>query len=300
MKIYNKLGLPGAVGSMDCTHISWEKCPNNISNICYGKEKKTTLAFEVIVDHSKYIVSVSQAFFGSTNDKTIVRNDSTPQLILSKELYKDRIYPLYNKDGSIYLAKGVFLITDGGYLDTVGFIDPIGGFAFDFTESLWTTWIESIRKDIECLFGMLKMRFQFLKKPNQYHNFKTIEAAFHTACILHNIILLYDGNDIKNWEDANWESLNPDDDCKEDEILHQEFENEDSEAQLAIPKQSIDEFIRAMSVGYLTTTEEEIEEYGNLQIKEFTTKAEHKMALINHFNYCWSHNKVLYPRPYIH
>ncbi len=26
-EIYGKLGLPGALGSMDCTHVQWLKCP---------------------------------------------------------------------------------------------------------------------------------------------------------------------------------------------------------------------------------------------------------------------------------
>jgi len=25
--VYEKLGLPGCIGSMDCTHIYWHRCP---------------------------------------------------------------------------------------------------------------------------------------------------------------------------------------------------------------------------------------------------------------------------------
>lgn len=37
MKIYEVLGLPGAIGSMDCTHIDWGRCPVELFHSCKGK-----------------------------------------------------------------------------------------------------------------------------------------------------------------------------------------------------------------------------------------------------------------------
>lgn len=39
MDTYARLGFPGAVGSVDCTHIYWGKCPVGLTNLCTGKEK---------------------------------------------------------------------------------------------------------------------------------------------------------------------------------------------------------------------------------------------------------------------
>lgn len=36
-KIYDKLGLPGCVGSIDCVHIAWERCPQIHKNWYTGK-----------------------------------------------------------------------------------------------------------------------------------------------------------------------------------------------------------------------------------------------------------------------
>jgi hypothetical protein len=33
---YARLGYPGAVGSIDCTHILWGKCPVKMTNLCKG------------------------------------------------------------------------------------------------------------------------------------------------------------------------------------------------------------------------------------------------------------------------
>ena len=55
MNIYSSLGLPGCVGSMDVTHLHWNKCPSSIANLCTGKEGFPSIAFEVVVGHNKLI-----------------------------------------------------------------------------------------------------------------------------------------------------------------------------------------------------------------------------------------------------
>ena len=35
-KVYEKLGLPGCIGSMDCTHVLWHRSPKLIRNNCTG------------------------------------------------------------------------------------------------------------------------------------------------------------------------------------------------------------------------------------------------------------------------
>jgi hypothetical protein len=54
VEVYSRLGIPGAVFSMDCTHIYLDKCPIEYANICNGKEGKPTLAFQVAVDHFRH------------------------------------------------------------------------------------------------------------------------------------------------------------------------------------------------------------------------------------------------------
>jgi hypothetical protein len=49
--------------------------------------------------------------------------------------------------------------------------------------------LESVRKDIEGVFGILKQRFHFLKQFNRMHSQKDIDNSFVTCCILHNMLL---------------------------------------------------------------------------------------------------------------
>ena len=68
-----------------------------------------------------------------------------------------------------------------------------------------------MRKDVECAFGILKIRFRLLRNPVVYQDADTISNAFKTACMLHNMLLEYDG-----LNEFNWENMDPDDDIVDD------------------------------------------------------------------------------------
>ena len=76
MEIYSKIGFPGAVGSVDCTHVRWNACPHDVRTLCTNQSTKPTLSFQIIVDHSRRIHHCSRAYVGTTSDKTISRNDN--------------------------------------------------------------------------------------------------------------------------------------------------------------------------------------------------------------------------------
>ena len=52
----------------------------------------------------------------------------------------------------------------------------------------WWKQMESVRKDIECLFGRLKARWRMIKTPITFHNKYDIDKAFFTFVALQNIL----------------------------------------------------------------------------------------------------------------
>jgi hypothetical protein len=59
MLAYKQLGLPGAIGSVDCTHLHWRMCPIELYNYCKnGKYPYATVAFQVCVNHNRKVMSV--------------------------------------------------------------------------------------------------------------------------------------------------------------------------------------------------------------------------------------------------
>jgi Plant transposon protein len=45
---YTARAFPGCVGSVDCVHIGWDRCPTQYTNVYTGKEGFPSIAYEVI------------------------------------------------------------------------------------------------------------------------------------------------------------------------------------------------------------------------------------------------------------
>lgn len=210
--VFETLGLPGCFGSIDGVKVHWDKCPAEKKNLCTGKEKFPSLAFQCIVNHARKIYHISNHYWGGCTDISMSYwDDVTRNLLLgtmdkvSEEL-ENHIFITEDMDGNRTIWKGCYLISDQGYLKRSCFIDP-SRLSFERIYQLWSEWLESVRKDVECCFGILKQRFRFLKNPIRYHDPEMIEHAVKVCCILHNILLHYDRLD-----EFDCEEINPDDD----------------------------------------------------------------------------------------
>ena len=104
--------------------------------------------------------------------------------------YKDVEFSLLKPDGTRVKCYGAYLISDNGFLQSSVFIDPFKA-RFSQAEIFWSEWIESVRKDVECVFGILKARFRILLLRMGFHDATTIRDVFLTCCILHNMINMY-------------------------------------------------------------------------------------------------------------
>ena len=91
-----------------------------------------------------------------------------------------------------------YYICDGGYHYWQELIAPFKSQIPGSKMEMWSSNMESARKDVECAFGILKRRFLFLKNPIELHSPERIEDAFLTCAVLHNWLHDYDGWD--DWE----------------------------------------------------------------------------------------------------
>jgi len=211
---YEQLGFPGACGSMDVTHVRLGKCPHGLKVLATGKEGFPTLAFQAICAPNRKILYCSTPYLGSYNDITITANDVFCQRI-QEDILDGVRYKIVGEDGIPRWTTGGYLIVDGGYQPVSWLMNPFSsGCSAD--EKRWSEWLESVRKDIECTFGILKARFRLFDMPLRFHRFSDIEYAWKSACILHNMNITYNGNDLADWErNINWSYLDPDFDTLE-------------------------------------------------------------------------------------
>ncbi len=87
--VFSKHGIPGAVGSTDCTHIPWGRCPAAFVNNFTGKEGYPTVAYQITCDYHKRILWVIDGHPCSRNDKSIVRFDNFVMGIHRQEILNE-------------------------------------------------------------------------------------------------------------------------------------------------------------------------------------------------------------------
>ena len=190
-KVYRYMGLPGCIGSMDVTHVQWGACPSKLSHDCFGRYGYPTVGFNFICSHNRRIQYISRAFYGATSDITIAANDNYPRRLMLCQVHNDRIFRTFNRQGDVIFWMGGYVITEGGYPTCYGFVSPIVP-SNDYHSVVWGEWIESVRKDVERIFGALKNRFVWLKSSMLYHKIPTISVAVRVCSIIHNRLLEYD------------------------------------------------------------------------------------------------------------
>ena len=116
----------------------------------------------------------------------------------------------YDKNGDIVeiTYKGVWFMVDNGYLSWSCTVPPVKD-GTSYKVIRFSEWLESMRKDVECTFGILKGRFRILRYGLRFAKVHHCDQTWLTCCALHNLLLHVDGLH-KNWENggvSDWETM---------------------------------------------------------------------------------------------
>jgi hypothetical protein len=189
MRRYEEVGLPGAMGSLDVVHVKWSSCPSGDYNRCKGKEGFPTLGFKCITDYDRKILGVFGPQFGTQNDKHIVKLDENVAAVCD-DWYSKVKWNYFNEYGHLKTEEGLYLICDNGYIQWPTTICPFMRSATNGRlEECFSSNLESVRKDVECVFGILKCRWTSLDKGLKFRRIDICQQIFFTCCILHNMML---------------------------------------------------------------------------------------------------------------
>ena len=92
-------GMPGAVGSMDATHIGMARCPYQLKQ-CYAsfKQDMPSRTYNMIVDHRRRILYSTRGHPGRWNDKTLVLYDDLAMKFREGSIYNDLEFELVRTD----------------------------------------------------------------------------------------------------------------------------------------------------------------------------------------------------------
>ena len=112
---YALLGIPGCVTSTDGVHVGWTNCPHQWRHFFTGKEKIPTLAYNVCVNHSRFIHAVTCGHPGARNDKAISELGDFLLEIRNDPKYTKYKFQLINKLDEWMDELGLWVLADGGY-----------------------------------------------------------------------------------------------------------------------------------------------------------------------------------------
>ena len=203
-RLFEACGLAGFISSMDVVHLKYDRCPHGQRALYAGKEGYPTIGYQFHCGHNRQIFWHSpQGFPGARNDKTVVRYDDFLKEIQSNPVYSEREYQLLVQPGISETAKGVHTLCDGGYHR---WNTTICGAKHTSDPDLkaFSGLCESVRKDIECVFGILKKKFRILNVPQLEHDPSKIDRLVHVCSILHNMVLHHKGLDVIGEEEHHW------------------------------------------------------------------------------------------------
>ena len=158
------------------------------------------------MNHCREILSTTRGYPATWNDKILVMFDDFVTRLKTGEYLSDFAFQLWDhnaKNGDEIkrlIGRGAWLLVDNGYHAWSITVPP-----FKRTDTRrevrFSAWLESMRKDVECTFGILKGRWRILKSGIRVHGIETADQIWLTCCALHNWLLTEDGLN-KQWEDG--------------------------------------------------------------------------------------------------
>ena len=157
--VYRIAGFPGCIGSTDATHIPLDKVAFWLRRANRGfKMSCTTRTYNLTVNHKRRILNSTTGHPGRSNDKTLVRFDGCVSQLQRGEFDNKTTFELKTKQGnSIKNVKGAYVVVDNGDMEWSTTVPPLKD-SIHKSEVRFSQWLESLRKDVECTFGILKCR----------------------------------------------------------------------------------------------------------------------------------------------
>ncbi|KAI2513545.1 Plant transposon protein [Fragilaria crotonensis] len=229
---YAVAGFPGCIGSTDATHIPLDKVTAAFRQAHIGYKMgsdATTRTYNLTVNHRRQILHTTTGHPGRWNDKALIRFDSfmsdlrdgafdeMVDFTLKRGRKDDTGTVTTGDEVEDVTIKGAYVIVDNGYLRWPTTIPPMKD-TCNRSELRFSQWLEALRKDVECTFGILKGRWRILKTGIRVHNTEASDNIWMTCCALHNHLLDVDGLSHK-WDDGVPSSYENDDGEFQDEDI---------------------------------------------------------------------------------
>ncbi|XP_044428673.1 uncharacterized protein [Triticum aestivum] len=183
LQVNESRGFPGMLGSIDCMHWRWEKCPlawrGQFTRGDYGVP---TMILEAVASQD---LRIWHAFFGvagSNNDLNVLNQSP----LFFDALKGEAPQVQFSVNGNEYTTG--YYLADGIYPEWAAFMKTIPLPQIE-KHKLFAQKQEGARKDVERAFGVLQSRFTIVRRPARLWKRKSVGRIMRACVILHNMII---------------------------------------------------------------------------------------------------------------
>ncbi|XP_024014247.1 uncharacterized protein LOC112088192 [Eutrema salsugineum] len=170
------------IGSIDCMHWEWKNCPTSWKGQYSRGHAKPTIFLEAVASKDLWIWHAYFGAPGTCNDLNVL--DRSP---VFDDILHGKATPVsYVVNGHQYRMP--YYLIDGIYPKWTTFIQSISN-PQGSEESLFATYQEAVRKDVERAFGVLQARFAIVRNPAMCMDKSKIGKIMRASIILHNMIV---------------------------------------------------------------------------------------------------------------
>jgi hypothetical protein len=160
------------------------------------KESLPSRTYNITVNHRRQILYTTRGHPARWNDKTLALFDELIMNVKNGKILSDYEFSLFENDEEENIQQqqynGCWILCDNGYQNWSVLMAPMKD-ATTYKEIRWSKWVESVRKDVECTFGIMKGRFRILKIGIRLQTIEAVDKLWCTCCALHNMLLEDDG-----------------------------------------------------------------------------------------------------------
>jgi len=177
-------GLPGCLGSLDCSHWEWSSFPKTRAGTYQGRDGRRSIVIEAIGDEDMWIYHIFAGSPGSLNDINV---------LYQSPMYMDVVTGKWPPRDFSFTVNGntrtlLYYLVDEIYPRFAFFVAPYPNPQTP-EQRTFNRLKEALRKDVERLFGILTARFHVMLHPFRMWTVPRMVLKTQTVAILHNMVV---------------------------------------------------------------------------------------------------------------